>query len=131
MRSGALTIAQGAGRRSKYGVGLSPTKRAARTYNGVTYDSLLETRYAIKLDLRVAAGDIRSWRRQIPFVLYSGRPESLSAIVCEIRVDFAITHNDGHTEYVECKGMDTDLYRLKAKMFAACYPEITITMVRK
>jgi hypothetical protein len=40
-----------------------------RTYNGIVYDSKKEMLFAQELDLRVRAGEITFWLRQVPFVV--------------------------------------------------------------
>lgn len=80
--------------RNKYG--------AKRTqYNGVWYASKLEAKHAALLDLRVMAGDIKSWRRQVPVIVNWPGTEDM---VLRCRVDFEITHNDGSVTFLECKG---------------------------
>jgi hypothetical protein len=43
--------------------------REDRTYNGIVYDSKKEMLFAQELDLRVRAGEITFWLRQVPFVV--------------------------------------------------------------
>ena len=40
------------------------------------------------------------------------------------RSNFKITHNDGGIEYVEVKGFETEVWRLKWKLFEALIREI-------
>lgn len=98
--------------RSKY--------HAIRTeYNGITYDSKAEARFAQELDLKVKAGQIKYWLRQIPFYLPAG-------IV--YRCDFMVVHEDPAGEqgqwvqYFDVKGMDTPVSKLKRKQVEALYP---------
>jgi hypothetical protein len=49
-------------RTSKYGA-------KSATYNGHTYHSMREANYAADLDLRVRAGELKEWRRQVPIDL--------------------------------------------------------------
>jgi len=42
---------------------------ADRTYNGITYGSKKEMLHAQELDLRVQAGEIDFWIRQVPFII--------------------------------------------------------------
>ncbi len=93
--------------------------------NGVVYDSKKEARYAQELYLRVRAGDIDSWERQIPISL-----NVQGHHICKVIVDFVISHNDGSLEYVEVKGHETAVYKLKRKLIAALYPDIKYTVVK-
>jgi len=85
-------------------------------YNGVMYDSKRESEYARELDLRVRAHDILSWQRQVKYPM----------IVKDIKIttyvaDFVITHNNGHIEIVDIKGVETPVFKLKAKLLKALY----------
>jgi hypothetical protein len=99
-------------------------------YNGYYYQSQLEAAYAAELDLRVKAKDIKSWRRQVPLKL-----DVNGFHICNYRMDFEITHNNGSIELVETKGFETDLWRIKWKLLEAIYskehPEIKLTVVKK
>lgn len=44
--------------------------------------------------------------------------------------DFRITYSDGHQEIEDVKGMETEIFKLKRKMFEYKYPELTL-IVRK
>jgi hypothetical protein len=85
-------------------------------YNNNYYDSIKEADYAQELDLRVRAKDIKSWRRQIPIELKVGEYK-----ICTYILDFEITHNDKTIEFIEIKGFETAIWRLKKKLFEAIY----------
>jgi hypothetical protein len=95
-----------------------PSKYHNRTndYGGEIYHSIKEAGYAAELDLRVKAHDIRSWERQIRIPL-----DVRGYHICNYIIDFVVTHNDGIKEYVEVKGFETDIWRLKWKLFCALY----------
>ncbi len=88
-------------------------------YKGVKYDSRREAEYAMELDWRVKAKDIKSWEGQekIPMIVNGKK-------ICTYIIDFVIIHNDGSLEYVEVKGFKTAVWRLKYKLFEALYPEL-------
>ena len=94
---------------SKYG--------AKRTeHNGIQYHSKKEAGYAVELDLRLKAGDIKGWERQVKIPL-----DVNGYHIANYMIDFVITHNDGVKEYVEVKGFETEVWRLKWKLFEALY----------
>lgn len=99
-------------------------------YNGSYYMSRLESAYAMELDLRLKAKDIRAWDKQIRIPL-----EVNGFKICTYIVDFKITHNDGSIEWVETKGFWTDVARIKVKLFEAAYlhdkPNERFTVVKK
>lgn len=95
-------------------------------YNGEIYDSRKEMRRAYALDMLVRCGRIKDLERQKRFILQDGymtrdgrkiRPISYIA-------DFVYYDNDKRSWVVEdVKGVRTDVYRLKRKMFEFRYPE--------
>lgn len=95
-------------------------------YKGIPYHSKKEAAYAAELDLRGRAGDIRSWSRQIRIPLdVNGRH------IADYLVDFAVDHKDGSREYIEIKGFETEVWRLKWKLFEALYgdlPKVRLTV---
>lgn len=100
-----------------------------QTYNGYSYMSRLEAQYAAELDLRVKAKDIKKWERQVKIDL-----TAYGKHICNYFIDFVITHNDGSIEYIEVKGLETDLWKMKWKMFsakmAAEQPRAKLTIVK-
>ena len=92
------------------------------TYNGIVYHSKREAAYAQELTLRKKAGDIKDWKRQIPFVLtVKGKK------ICTYIIDFAVQKADATWEYIEIKSEATakePYFRLKWKLFRALYPDL-------
>jgi hypothetical protein len=82
-------------------------------YKGVKYDSKAEAHYAIDLDMLKLNGKVSFWLRQVPFTL----PGNVT-----YKCDFQVFYADGHIEFVDVKGMKTDIYRLKKKQVEALYP---------
>ena len=98
-------------------------------YNGNKYDSVGEKDYAVLLDLRVKAGDIKSWERQVKIDLKVNGTH-----VTNYYIDFIITHNDGTLELVEYKGMVMPLWVCKFNLLKALmdelYPGAKLTVVK-
>lgn len=84
-----------------------------QTYKGYSYHSQAESRYAMYLDSLLKKKEIKGWQKQKKIELYG---ENKSKI-CNYYIDFVVEHNDGKTEYVEVKGMETATWRLKWKLF--------------
>lgn len=104
-------------------------KAKKQEYDGFHYDSKFEASYAVELDLRVRAGDIKSYEKQVNIPLIVN-----GYIVCWYRIDFIVYHNDGTTEYVETKGYAMPVWKLKWKIFEAMYsdlPGVTLTVVKQ
>lgn len=98
-------------------------------YKDSIYHSQKEAGYAAELDLRIKAGEIKSWRRQVRISL-----DVYGEHICNYYIDFELTYPDESIEMVEVKGFETEVWRLKWKLFEAIYgkehPEIILTVVK-
>lgn len=93
---------------------------AERTLDGILFDSKAEaTRYA-ELKMLLKAGMIQKLELQpvFPLVPAQGKERGLSYVA-----DFSYEES-GHRIVEDVKGMRTDVYKLKRKLFRAMYPEI-------
>lgn len=91
--------------------------------DGYTFDSMKEANYYLELKLRKKAGDIKDFELQPEFLLqdkYKKNGKTIRAIT--YRADFKIIHNDNSIEIIDCKGMKTEVYKLKKKLFEYKYP---------
>lgn len=105
----------------------STTKK--QMYNAQKYDSGFEAHYAMELDARQKAGDILRWERQVKIPL-----EVNGYHIANYYIDFIVYHNNGEIEYVETKGMPTEVWKLKWKIFEATYsdlPGVLLTVVKQ
>jgi hypothetical protein len=95
-------------------------------YLGHHYDSKREAAYAAELELRRRAGDIRSWEPHVSIPL-----DVEGTRVCVYIADFRIWSKSNDVELVDVKGGPvTAVFKLKMKLLAALYPEITVRIVR-
>ncbi|CAK0771112.1 conserved hypothetical protein [Gammaproteobacteria bacterium] len=46
------------------------------------------------------------------------------------RADFRVTYADGHQEIEDVKGMETEIFKLKKKLFDYKYPDLTLKIVK-
>lgn len=88
------------------------------------YASKSEACYAAYLDRLKRAGKIVSWEGQVKVNLVVN-----GAKICRMVPDFLVEHRNGKFEYVEVKGIATAVYKLKAKLFAALFPDAWYTVV--
>ena len=94
--------------RSKYG-------NKKTTVDGVTFDSAWEAEVWSVLKLMEKAGKIHGLERQQRIDLFVGK-----SLICVYVADF--TYFDSETgEYIvaDAKGMETDVFKIKAKLFQA------------
>lgn len=87
-------------------------------YEGVAYHSAKEARYAAELDLRKRTGEILDWKGQVKIPL-----EVNGEHICNYYIDFEVLYPGGLKEWVEVKGFETDVWRLKWKLVNAIYKE--------
>ncbi len=100
----------------------------SQTYNRISYASKKEAGFAEELDFRMRAKDIKCWSRQQKISL-----DVNGYHICNYYIDFVVEHNDGTFEYVEVKGFETEVWRLKWKLFEALFgndPMIKLTVIK-
>lgn len=89
--------------------------------DNMRFDSKLEAKYFIALKAAVESGRICYFLRQVPFHL-PGK--------ATYRCDFQIFWSDGVVSYVDVKGKDTPMSKLKRKQVEELYP-VQIDLVNK
>lgn len=90
--------------------------------DGVYFDSVKESDYFKVLQIWLKFGEILGFARQPEFLLQNGT-EDMKPII--YKPDFIVIYKD-HTEIIDVKGMLTDVYKIKKKMFMARYPGLKI-----
>ena len=96
------------------------------TTNGTTYDSKFEAAKAMELEMLKKAGEIEGFDSHLRLPLCVN-----GYTVCDYYIDFAVYHNGGMVEYIECKGFPTPTWKLKWRLFCALYeddPNVKITL---
>lgn len=88
--------------------------------DGKNFDSKMESRYYEVLKLRQQAGEVIFFLRQVPLEIPGGKYVA----------DFLVFLSDGTAEFVDVKGMDTPMSKLKRKAVEEIYP-LTIKVVTK
>ena len=105
-------------KKNKYGA-------VKQTVDGYSYMSKLEANYAVELNWRIKAEDIKSYRRQVKIpIIVCGK------LICNYYIDFVVLLNDGTEEWTEVKGMDTEVWKMKWKLVQAIWPERKWLLVR-
>lgn len=83
---------------------------------GLKYDSGLEARVAADLNRQLACGEISDINSHYPIDIY------IKGIkICRYYVDFRVVHNDETVEYIEVKGLWTDIARIKARLMETVF----------
>lgn len=89
------------------------------TYNGRNYHSKMEASYAMELDWRIKAGEVKEWIPQYKLELYVNGKK-----ICNYYMDFKVIMADGSVELHEVKGFETDLWKMKWRITEAILDEI-------
>lgn len=90
--------------------------------DGIKFDSVKESRRYRQLRLLEKSGKIRNLQLQVPFELqekYTINDKKVRAI--KYVADFVYIDQDGKTHVEDVKGIRTDVYKMKKKMFEYRY----------
>jgi hypothetical protein len=91
-----------------------------------SHASKFEASYCNLLLARKHRGEILSYTVQESFNLNVN-----NLFICAHIVDFIVMNKDNMAEVHETKGVETDVWKLKYKLFRALYPSITYLVVTK
>ena len=93
------------------------------TSDGIRFSSRKEEQYYQNLKLLKLGGVVLFWLRQVPFHLTEGiKPVRY---IC----DFEVFYADGHVEFTEVKGFETQTWKLKRRLMAEKFPMVKIQIV--
>lgn len=102
--------------------GAKPNKYGAKAtvVDGIRFASKKEARYFEQLKLRKASGEVWYWLRQVPIHLPGGT---------RYVIDFLVFFHDPERdpEYVDVKGKETQVFRIKKREVEHHYP-IKVTL---
>lgn len=95
------------------------------------FDSVLEAKRYKQLALLERAGEISNLRLQVPFLLQeSFRKNNKTYRKIEYIADFVYEQN-GQTIVEDTKGIKTDVFKIKQKLFEYKYKDLTLKIVTK
>lgn len=93
-------------------------------YNGRTYASKAEANWARYYHEELKQGRIKALEEQ-PRVLLIPKPNKIEYVA-----DFLITWANGEVEYIDVKGVETSVFKLKHKLFKHFHPDKKLTLVQ-
>ena len=99
--------------------------------DGIQFDSQKEAEYYCKLKILKQAGEIKDFRLQPRYELqpaFEKNGKKYRAIT--YIADFEIVNNDGNTEVVDVKGVETQVFKIKQKLFEYKYPDLNLKVVK-
>jgi len=94
-------------------------------YNGRYYDSKLEASYAMELDWRIKAGEIKEVIPQYKISL-----DVNDVHIANYFMDFKVILTDGTIEMHEVKGAETPLWRMKWRLAKALHDEWRFILIK-
>lgn len=100
--------------------------------DGHKFDSKLEAEYYLLLKYKKKQGKIKDFRLQPRCTLqetFKRDGKTYRSITCI--ADFEVLHNDGSTQVIDVKGMMTDVFKIKAKMFTKLYGKLYLVKSSK
>ena len=100
--------------------------------DGYTFDSKLEADFYLRLKPLVKAGKIKELKIHPRYLLQEGFSKNGKHFNPIYYVaDFEVTYDDGVTVIYDTKGMRTEVYKIKRKLFEYRYRDKTIVEVDK
>jgi len=90
-----------------------------QSFGGRKYDSTLEAKVAEDLDWQLKAGELIEVKEQVKIPLMVNR-----IVICNYICDFRVVDKYGQVKYIEAKGLELPVWRIKKKLFLALLPEI-------
>jgi hypothetical protein len=100
--------------------------------NGIVFDSKLEAEYYRLLLQQQKEGLITHIVLQPVYLLIpSFKKKGKTIRRAEYIADFLITYKDGSQAVIDVKGMATDVFKLKAKLFNYSYPDLELKVITK
>lgn len=99
--------------------------------DGTEFDSKKEAEYYCQLKLLKKAGEIKEIGLQPRYELQPGfEKNGVKYRPITYVADFVITNNDGTTEVVDIKGVETQVFKIKQKLFEYMYPDKSLKVIK-
>ena len=93
--------------------------------DGHKFDSKLEAQYYTFLKHKKETGKIKDFSLQPRYTLQETfKRDGKTYRSITYIADFEVLHNDGSTQVIDVKGMMTDVFKIKAKMFTKLYGKL-------
>lgn len=101
------------------------------TVDGIEFDSIKEADYYCQLKLLKRAGEIKDFGLQPRYELQpTFRKNGTTHRSITYVADFVIDNNDGTTEIIDIKGVETQVFKIKKKLFEYKYPDKNLKIIK-
>ncbi len=109
----------------------SKYKNEKTIVDGIQFDSIKEAEYYCKLKILKKAGEIKDFGLQPRFELQPAfEKNGVKYQPITYVADFVIVNNDGTTDVVDVKGFETQVFKIKRKLFEYKYPDLNLKVVK-
>lgn len=99
--------------------------------DGIKFDSKKEADYYCQLKLLKRAGEIKDFGMQERFeLLPTFKKNGTTFRSITYIADFVVVNNDGTTEVIDVKGMETQTFKIKQKLFEYMYPDKSLKIIK-
>ena len=99
--------------------------------NGIQFDSLAESRYYLVLLDKKKKGEIKDFELQPVFELQpTFKKNGVTHRAIKYKADFKVINNDGSISIIDVKGAETEVFKIKHKLFEYMYPELSLKLVK-
>lgn len=99
--------------------------------DGIKFDSKKEAEYYCQLKLLKQAGEIKDFGLQPKYELQpSFKKNGTTHRSITYIADFVIDNNDGTTDIVDIKGVETQVFKIKKKLFEYKYPDKNLKIIK-
>lgn len=98
-------------------------------FDGIKYDSLFEAEQGNILFAKKKAKEIKDYEAHYKIPI-----EVNGYHICNYYIDFLVTHLDDTQEFIEVKGLQSEVWKIKWKLFCALYeddPNTIITLIQQ
>lgn len=99
--------------------------------DGIKFDSKKEAEYYCQLKSLKKAGEIKDFGLQPRYELQpTFKKNGTTHRSITYVADFIIDNNDGTTDIVDCKGVETQVFKIKKKLFEYMYPDLSLKVIK-
>lgn len=101
------------------------------TIDGIKFDSKKEANYYCQLKLLKQAGEIKDFGLQPRYELQpTFRKNGKTHRSITYVADFIVTNLDGTTDIIDVKGVETQVFKIKKKLFEYKYPDKNLKVIK-
>lgn len=98
--------------------------------DGITFDSKMEARFYEFVKQMKADGKIADFEMQTRYEIFPAfKKDGTTFRKIEYKSDFDIIHHDGSLEVIDVKGVETDVFKIKRKLFEKAYPDLRLQTI--